>query len=142
LIKGMEERETMSNGKTIRWGILGTGGIAAKFTKDLALAEGAMAVAVGSRSKESAEKFAEAHGIPRAHGSYDELVRDPEVDIIYVATPHPLHKENALLCLHAGKAVLCEKPLTVNAGEAEELIRAAREQKLFLMEAMWTRHLP
>jgi len=127
---------------TIRWGILGTGRIADKFAGDLALAEGAAAVAVGSRSRESAEHFARRHGIPKAYGSYDELVRDPDVDIVYVATPHPMHKENALLCLGAGKAVLCEKPLTVNAAEAEELIRAAREKKIFLMEGMWTRHLP
>lgn len=128
--------------KTIKWGILGTGWIASQFTKDLAYASNGEAYAVGSRTAESAEKFAAEYGIKKAHASYEDLVNDPEVDAIYVATPHPFHKENVLLCLRAGKAVLCEKPFTVNAGEVEELVSFARENKIFLMEGMWTRFLP
>lgn len=128
--------------KMIKWGILGTGIIASAFAKDLAFAKNTEKFAVGSRTKESAAKFAEEHGVSRAYGSYEELVQDPDVDAIYVATPHPFHKENVLACLRAGKAVLCEKPFTINSGELEEVIQFAREKKLFLMEAMWTRFLP
>lgn len=128
--------------KKIKWGIMGTGGIAKQFTGDLAFARNAELVAVGSRKKESADHFAEAYSIPRTYGSYEELVQDPDIDAIYVATPHPFHKENVLTCLRAGKAVLCEKPFTVNAVELEEVVRFARDKKLFLMEAMWTRFLP
>ena len=128
--------------KVIKWGIVGTGGIASAFARDLNFAENTEKTAVGSRTKESAEKFAEEHGIVRAYGSYEELVKDPDVDAIYVATPHPFHKENVLSCLRAGKAVLCEKPFTINSGELEEVVQFARDQKLFLMEAMWTRFLP
>ena len=96
----------------------------------------------GSRTKESAAKFAEEHGVSRAYGSYDELMQDSDVDAIYIATPHPFHKENVLACLRAGKAVLCEKPFTMNSKELEEIIQFARDKKLFLMEAMWTRFLP
>ncbi|MBM7570447.1 Gfo/Idh/MocA family oxidoreductase [Aquibacillus albus] len=125
-----------------RWGILSTGGIANQFAMDITFAKNAELVAVGSRTNESATKFAETHGIPRAYGNYEELAQDPEVDAIYVATPHPFHKENVMTCLRAGKAVLCEKPFTVRAAELEELITFARDKKLFLMEAMWTRFLP
>ncbi|MET3851076.1 putative dehydrogenase [Paenibacillus sp. OAE614] len=102
--------------KTIQWGILGTGWIASQFTKDLAFAENGVAAAVGSRTLDSASRFAADYGIGKAYGSYEELANDPDIDAIYVATPHPAHKENVLLCLKAGKAVLCEKPFTVNAG--------------------------
>ncbi|MDL4842684.1 Gfo/Idh/MocA family protein [Aquibacillus rhizosphaerae] len=125
-----------------KWGIMGTGGIASAFAKDLDFVKNTERVAVGSRTIESAKKFASTHGIARAYGSYQELAEDPEVDVIYIATPHPYHKENVLTCLRAGKAVLCEKPFTVNSGELEEIINFARESKLFLMEAMWTRFLP
>lgn len=128
--------------KVIRWGILGTGLIASAFARDLPFAENTEKTAVGSRTKGSAEKFAEEHGVCRAYGSYEELVQDPDVDAIYVATPHPFHKENVLACLRAGKAVLCEKPFTINSEELEEIIRYARDKQLFLMEAMWTRFLP
>ncbi|QAY65750.1 Gfo/Idh/MocA family protein [Paenibacillus protaetiae] len=128
--------------KVLKWGILGTGSIASKFTGDLPFSSSGQAYAVGSRTKESAEKFAAKFGIPKAYGSYEELANDPEVDAIYVATPHPYHKDNTLACLRAGKAVLCEKPFTINAGELEEVISYARENKLFLMEGMWTRLLP
>jgi dihydrodiol dehydrogenase / D-xylose 1-dehydrogenase (NADP) len=132
----------VSHIKTIKWGILGPGGIAQQFTRDLKFAEHAEAVAVGSRSKEKAEAFAKEFGIARSYGSYEELVADSEVDIVYVATPHPYHREHVMLCLRAGKAVLCEKPFTVSAAETEELVSYARDNKLFLMEAMWTRYLP
>jgi dihydrodiol dehydrogenase / D-xylose 1-dehydrogenase (NADP) len=128
--------------KVIRWGILGPGKIAHSFAKGLKCLPDAYLAAVGSRRKERAENFAAEFGIPKAYGSYEELVRDPDIDVIYVATPHTAHKECAALCLNAGKAVLCEKPLAVNAAQAEEMIRLAAGKKLFLMEAMWTRFLP
>ncbi len=126
----------------IRWGILGTGSIAKKFAEGLRYARGAKLVAVGSRKRESAEAFGEAFHVPNRHPSYEELAADPDVDVIYVATPHTLHKENTILCLDAGKAVLCEKPFAINASQAETMVERARKQGLFLMEAMWTRYLP
>lgn len=125
-------------GNAIRWGVLATGGIAAAFAEDLKLLPDAELVAVGSRSAASARGFADAHGIPRAHGSWAELAADPEVDVVYVATPHSAHRDAAAACLEAGKAVLCEKPFTLNRAEAEALVRLARERGTFLMEAMWT----
>ncbi|MDN4071398.1 Gfo/Idh/MocA family oxidoreductase [Paenibacillus vini] len=128
--------------KKIKWGIMGTGWIAEKFAEDLAHVGNGEGLAAGSRTKESAAKFAEKFGLPRAYGSYEELVNDPDVDAIYVATPHPYHRDNVLTALNAGKAVLCEKPFTVNSAELEQLISSAKQQNLFLMEAMWTRFLP
>lgn len=128
--------------KVIKWGILGPGGIARHFVEGIPYVQHAEVAAVGSRSLEKAKDFAEKYGIPRFYGSYQELLADPELDIIYVATPHPSHKEYALDCLKAGKAVLVEKPITMNTVEAEELVAYARQAKLFLMEAMWTRFLP
>jgi predicted dehydrogenase len=125
-----------------RWGILGTGNIASQFARGLAALDDAELSAVGSRTEESAQAFGERFGVPRRHASYAALASDPELDAIYVATPHPLHKDNTLLCLQAGKAVLCEKPFAINAGEAQSMIAAARQRGLFLMEAMWTRFLP
>lgn len=122
----------------IRWGILATGGIARQFTKDLAYVDDAEVVAVGSRSPEAAERFATAHGIPRAYGSWAELAADPEVDVVYVAGPHSAHHAATLLLLNAGRAVLCEKPITLNLAQARELVDLARSRGLFLMEAMWT----
>ncbi len=130
----------MSN--MIRWGILGTGSIAHKFAKGLQSAEGAVLYAVGSRSREKADSFADDHNIPRRHASYASLAEDPDVDVIYVATPHPMHRENTICCLESGKAVLCEKPFAINRREAETMVACARAQGLFLMEAMWTRFLP
>ncbi|MCJ7514333.1 MAG: Gfo/Idh/MocA family oxidoreductase [Anaerolineales bacterium] len=126
----------------IRWGIVGTGKIADSFAEGLRAAPEAELVALGSRSKKTAEAFGARHSISHRHGSYAALAEDPEVDVAYIATPHTLHFQNASLCLEAGKSVLCEKPFTLNAGEAQALIRLARERKLFLMEAMWTRFLP
>ena len=123
------------------WGILGTGGIAASMTSDLKL-HGHEGVAVGSRTSASAARFAAAHGIPRSHGSYEDLVADPQVDVVYVATPHPQHAPNALLALEAGKHVLVEKPFTMDRAEAEAIAEAARTRGLVALEAMWTRWLP
>lgn len=126
----------------IRWGILATGGIAATFTADLRTLDDAEVVAVGSRTLGAAQAFAEEHKIPRAYGSWAELAADPEVDIVYVATPHSAHHAAAALCLDAGKAVLCEKPLTLDAAQAEDLCRRAEAAGVFFMEAMWTRTVP
>lgn len=125
----------------LRWGILATGHIAHRFTGD-ALAAGLNVTAVGSRSADSARTFAAEYGIPRAHGSYAELTADDGVDIIYVATPHPSHCENALLALQQGKHVLVEKPFTLNQAEAERIRKTARSNGLLALEAMWTRYLP
>jgi predicted dehydrogenase len=124
------------------WGFIGTGGIAQTFAADLAFTESGRAVAVGSRALDSANRFADRFDIPNRHGSYEALVADPDVDVVYVATPHPMHHANGLLALHAGKPVLVEKAFTMNAAEAEELVATARAARLFLMEAMWTRFLP
>ena len=128
--------------KSIRWGILSTGRIAHKFATGLNDLPDTELVAVGSRSIGTANTFANQFNIPRRHGSYDSLAQDPDVDVIYIATPHSSHQENALMCLEMGKAVLCEKPFTINVQQAEMVIQVAREKGLFLMEAMWTRFLP
>ncbi|GGV22196.1 oxidoreductase [Actinomadura cremea] len=129
-------------GSSVRWGILGTGGIAATFTEDLLLLPDHEVVAVGSRSAGSATAFAERYGIPRAHASYADLAADDGVDVVYVATPHPMHFEPARLCMEAGRAVLVEKPLTTSADDAEKLAAIAREHGVFAMEGMWTRFNP
>lgn len=126
----------------IRWGILGLGRIARKFALGLQSVPDAKLVAVGSRSLEKATAFAGEFNVPYAHGSYEALAADPEVDVVYVATPHPYHLEVARLCLKAKKAVLCEKPFTLNEREARELVDCARRENVFLMEAMWSRFLP
>ncbi len=126
----------------MRWGIIGRGWIAEAFAAGLRALPDAELVAIGSRRQETAEEFAGKLGVARRHGSLEALASDPEVDVIYVATPHSAHKRVTLLCLAAGKAVLCEKPFAINAGEADEMIAAARQHKLFLMEAMWTRFTP
>jgi predicted dehydrogenase len=128
--------------RPLRWGILGTGGIARTFAEDLRLTASGNVVAVGSRSQAAADRFAAEFGVESRHASYASLVADPEVDVIYVATPHPYHRENAILALRAGKPVLVEKPFAMNAAEAEEIVAVAREEELFAMEAMWTRFLP
>src|SRR5580692_361034 len=115
--------------RTIRWGILGPGNIAAQFAQGIQAAPDAELVAVGSRSIDSAHRFADRFHAPRRHGSYAALAADPEVDVIYIAVPHPQHVDAALLCLEAGKAVLCEKPFTVNYAEAERVVAKAREKR-------------
>jgi len=127
---------------SIRWGILGTGNIAGQFARGLGNASGSQVVAVGSRSIEKAEAFALEYGIPHRHGSYAAVAQDPEVDVIYIATPHALHRDNTLMCLQSGKAVLCEKPLAIDEEQAREMINLAQKRELFLMEAMWTWFLP
>jgi predicted dehydrogenase len=131
----------MTSSSSPGWGILGPGGIARAFTSDLRTA-GLDVAAVGSRRRETADAFAADFGIPHAHGSYEELVADPDVDIVYVATPHPAHAANALLALEAGKHVLVEKAFTVNRAEAADLQELAAQKGLLAMEAMWTRYLP
>jgi predicted dehydrogenase len=126
----------------LRWGVIGTGGIAATFAADLELTDSGVVVAVGSRRMDSADRFGERFGVPNRHASYEELVVDPDVDVVYVATPHPSHYANAQLALRAGKPVLVEKAFTMNAEEARDLVAGARAEGLFLMEAMWTRFLP
>jgi predicted dehydrogenase len=128
--------------ETIRWGIIGTGGIASSFAGDLSLLDDASVVAVGSRQASTADAFADRFDIPHRHASYDALVADPEVDVVYVSTPHPGHHDAALLAIAAGKAVLVEKPFTLNVLEASALVSAAQAKGTFLMEAMWTRFLP
>ncbi|MGN9790949.1 Gfo/Idh/MocA family protein [Streptomyces sp. OZ13] len=125
----------MSN--TVRWGVLATGGMAARFVEDLAAMPDAEVVAVASRTEASAKTFADRFGIPRAYGDWASLAADEDVDVVYVATPHSAHRAAAGLCLAAGKPVLCEKPFTLNAAEAAELVELARLHGTFLMEAMW-----
>jgi len=125
----------------LRWGILATGGIAHAFARDLRTA-GLDLRAVGSRRLEGARAFAEEFDVARVHGSYEALAADDEIDIVYIATPHPMHAENALLLLEHGKHVLIEKPFTLNADQAIAVRDLARAKGLLAMEAMWTRYLP
>ncbi len=126
----------------IRWGILATGGIAGKLAQALADCDDAALVAVASRTQARADEFGDQWKIDRRYGSYEALAADPAVDVVYIATPHPFHYENMLLCLNAGKHVLCEKPLTLDAKQAQACINLARRKRLFLMEAVWTRFNP
>jgi predicted dehydrogenase len=126
----------------LRWGVLGPGAIAADFTDALHRHTRQRVVACGSRSAERAAAFAAAHGVERAHGSYEELVADPEVDVVYVASPHSEHLDHALLAIAAGKHVLVEKPMAPTAAQARIIVDAARQAGVFAMEAMWTRYLP
>jgi predicted dehydrogenase len=126
----------------IRWGILGCGSIAAKFADALKHVDEAELVAVGSRTDAKANAFGDTWHIPRRYGSYQQLADDKDLDIIYVATPHHLHADNTILCLNAGKGVVCEKPLAVNARQGRAMIDCARAKHRFLMEAMWVRFLP
>jgi predicted dehydrogenase len=126
----------------IRWGILATGWIAGLFASDLKLLPDAELAAVGSRTQAAAERFGDEFGVARRHGSYQALVEDPDVDVVYIATPHPGHYATTLAAIEAGKHVLVEKPFTMDADEASRLIDAARAQNVFVLEAMWTRFLP
>ena len=125
----------------IRWGILGCGRIARKFASDLKLVENAELVACGARSGQSADEFEALFPVKYKHYSYEALASNPEVDVIYVATPHSHHHEHALLCIQHNKPVLCEKAFAINARQAKEMIDAARSRKVFLMEALWTKFL-
>ncbi len=128
----------------IRWGVLGPGNIARTFARGLSALDDHIVVAAGSRDEARAQAFTDRHGTSTGigYGSYAALVESPEVDAIYVATPHPFHREHATLALRAGKAVLCEKPLCVNRHQGEALVAASVDSGSFLMEAMWTRFLP
>ena len=126
----------------IRWGILSTGHIARKFVSDLRLVPDAEVVAVGSRAIDSARRFAQAHGVPKAYGSWEALAADGTIDVVYVATPTPWHCAAARCCLEAGRPVLVEKPLSLDFASGQDLVAAARAAGLFLMEAMWMRCLP
>jgi predicted dehydrogenase len=128
--------------ETIRWGILGCGRIARKFAADLTLVEGATLSAVGARRMEDALAFSKEFPAQHVHGSYDELVNNPDVDVIYIASPHALHYEHTLLCLNHHKAVLCEKAFALNHRQAKEMVEVARNKKVFLMEALWSKFLP
>lgn len=126
----------------IRWGILGTGTVATQFIEGLQTVSNAQLWAVGSRTLEKAQRIANIFRAPKAYGSYEELVNDPDIDVVYIATPQTRHKKDSILCLNAGKAVLCEKPFTVTSKEAREVVAIARQQQLFCMEAMWMRFMP
>ena len=121
-----------------RWAILGTGDIARQFAEDLRHVADAELLAVGSRRQETADKFGETHGILRCYPRYEDVVADPDVDVVYIGTPHAVHAANGHLCLDAGKPVLCEKPFALNVQQAQGVIDKAREKQLFCMEAMWT----
>ncbi|KUM36771.1 Gfo/Idh/MocA family protein [Arthrobacter sp. EPSL27] len=137
----MTDRNNGTSDGQLRWGILGTGFIAGLQTQDL-IEHGFSVQAVGSRSLESSQEFAKKFNVPTAHGSYEALAADPDVDVIYIATPHPFHHANALLALGAGKHVLVEKSFTMNAREAREIVALAESKALVALEAMWTRFLP
>lgn len=128
--------------RPVRWGILSTGKIAATMVEGLSILPDANVCAVASRDLNRAKDFARTHRIEKAYGTYEELARDPDIDVVYIATPHPWHCENTLLCLQHNKAVLCEKPLAMNEREVLKMVSTAREKNLFLMEALWTRFLP
>ena len=128
--------------RRIHWGILGTGVVAQDFVRGLRAVPGAELSAVGSRTPANADKFARAFAAPHGYASYDELVNDRAVDVVYVATPAAFHRDHCLLALAAGKPVLCEKPFATTAAEAREVVAKARSARLFCMEAMWMRFLP
>lgn len=126
----------------INWGILGTGRMANSFATAVTGVEDAKLLAVASRQIQRAKEFASKFSIDNAYSSYAELVANEKIDAVYIATPHSAHKDNVIMCLQGNKAVLCEKPFTINAAEARTIIQLAREKDLFLMEAMWTRYIP
>ncbi|GAB5379458.1 MAG: Gfo/Idh/MocA family oxidoreductase [Aliiglaciecola sp.] len=128
--------------KKVRWGILGLGNIANKFAQDLKLSKNATLVSVASRDLQKAQAFGRKYNAAWCFDSYEALADDPNLDIIYIATPHVFHFENTLMCLRKGKAVLCEKPISMNAEEVVILTEEAKARNLFLMEAMWTRFIP
>lgn len=132
----------MENDQKVKWGIVGLGGIAAKFASDLRLSPNAILHAVASRSESKASEFAQEYGAQYGFGSYEELIHHPEVDVVYIATPHSMHHDLTLKCIDAGKAVLCEKPMALDAIQVKEMVDLARSKKVFLMEGIWTRLIP
>jgi predicted dehydrogenase len=131
-----------SKAPCVRWGILGAGHIASKLARDLVLVPGVVLQAVASRSREKAAGFCEDLDIPRRYDKYSDIAADPDVDVVYIATPHAFHRDHSILCMDAGKAVLCEKPFALNRHQARDMVDAARRNGVFLMEALWTRFLP
>ena len=128
--------------KQVKWGIVGTGNISTQFAQGLQHVEHAQISAVASRSIDSARAFAQKFDIPKCYGSYEEMAKDTELEIIYIGTPHTQHYEHVMLFLEAGFAVVCEKPLGVNAAQTEKMIQKAREKNVFFLEGMWTRFFP
>jgi len=128
--------------KKINWGIIGLGNIANAFAKDLSLVPNATLRAVASRTKKKAKEFAKNHGAEKAYGSYEKLFKDDAIDIIYIATPHNSHANLSIAAMKAGKAVLCEKPLAVNKKQVKKMIKTAKKQKVFMMEAFWSKFNP
>jgi predicted dehydrogenase len=128
--------------KTYNWAILGCGKIARKFSNDLKTLPNARLYAASSRSIENAQSFASELGFEKAYGSYEEMVQDPNVDVVYIATPHSHHFEHSMLCLNHKKAVLCEKAFAINSKEVSQMIEASRKNNTFLMEAIWTMFQP
>ncbi|MCM1382473.1 MAG: Gfo/Idh/MocA family oxidoreductase, partial [Muribaculaceae bacterium] len=128
--------------KTTNWGIMATGKIAHTFAKAVNAAEDAKLYACASRDGAKAAAFAEQYGAEKSYGSYEELAADPNVDIVYIASPMSCHRDNVKLCFEHGKNVLCEKSITVNSAQLGELVKIAKEKNLFFMEAMWTKCLP
>lgn len=127
---------------TIRWGIIGSGNIANKFAEDIRLVHHCRAVACSSKDIHKANDFKDRHGLDFSYGSYEEMLANPLIDAVYIATTHNFHYENALLCIRYGKHILCEKSFTLNAVQAAEIFSKAGEKGLFVMEAMWSRFLP
>lgn len=128
--------------KKYNWAILGCGKIAEKFSKELKFLPNANLYAAASRNLKNAQNFAHEFGFEKAYGSYEEMVKDANIDIVYIATPHSFHLKHSLLCLNHKKAVLCEKPFAINTKEVKQMIKAAQENNTFLMEAFWTRFKP
>ncbi|MGL5874746.1 MAG: Gfo/Idh/MocA family protein [Xenococcaceae cyanobacterium] len=128
--------------QAIRWGILGTGFVAGEFAKGLLTLKDARLLGIASRTKANAQAFANVFKVERVYDSYEQLVKDPDIDVVYIATPQETHKNLSILCLQAGKPILCEKPFALNAQEASEIINLARQKQLFCMEAMWMRFMP
>lgn len=128
--------------QVIRWGILGTGFVAGEFAKGLLTLKNAQLLGVASRTSSNAQAFANVFKVERVYDSYEQLVKDPDIDVVYIATPQETHKDLSILCLEAGKPILCEKPFALNAQEAREVIELARQKQLFCMEAMWMRFMP
>jgi len=134
--------KNLSQNKTINWGIIGLGSIANKFATDLLTIPDAKLYAVASRSQDKADLFADKYNATKAYNSYESLVKDDNIDAVYIATPHALHKENTMLCLEHGIAVLCEKPFAMDITEVQDMIALAKEKNVLLMEALWTYFLP
>lgn len=132
----------MKTSGIVRWGIIGTGNMASQLSLALSQLPGAQVAAVASRSHTKAVRFAEDAGIARSYGSYEAMLKDPNIDVVYIASPHTEHHDHTIAALQAGKHVLCEKPFALNASEAEAMVAEARRRGLFLMEAVWMRFLP